>query len=310
MLVSYLPRAIGAGTRVYSDCKVERVLVEKGRARGVRGRFVDPATGRKGPALRARARKAVVVACGATETPLLLLRSGLANSSGAVGRHLTLHPNAKCVAIFDEDVTAWKGVHQAYQVHHFLEEGIDLATGFVPPQLLALSLHALGDELLETLEQMNRIVVGAALIEDTGEGRVRRGLGGLPYITYDWTERDLANLVRGAALFAELMFTAGAKKVIPPFPDVPPLRSVDDARALVGKKPDPRRMEVFTVHLMGTCRMAADAKRGVVGARGEAHDVPGLYVADASLFPTPIGVNPMETIMALATKVARGILER
>jgi choline dehydrogenase-like flavoprotein len=104
------------------------------------------------------------------------------------------------------------------------------------------------------------------------------------------------------------MFTAGAKLVIPPFPDVPPLRSIDEARALVGKKPDPRRMEVFTVHLMGTCRMAADPRRGVVGETGEAHDVKGLYVADASLFPTPIGVNPMETIMALATVVARGIV--
>ncbi|HVY60302.1 MAG TPA: GMC family oxidoreductase, partial [Planctomycetota bacterium] len=280
MLVSYLPRALAAGARIYADCRVEKVLVEAGRARSVRARLVDPATRRPGPALRARARRAVVLACGATETPLLLLRSGLANGSGAVGRHLTLHPNAKCVAVFDEEVTPWKGVHQAYQVHHFLEEGIDIATGFVPPQVLAISLHAVGDELHDLLSQMNRIVVGAALIEDTGEGRVRRGLGGLPYITYDWTERDLANLVRGAALFAELMFTAGAKLVIPPFPDVPPLRSIDEARALVGKKPDPRRMEVFTVHLMGTCRMAADPRRGVVGPGGEAHDVKGLYVAD------------------------------
>jgi choline dehydrogenase-like flavoprotein len=183
-----------------------------------------------------------------------------------------------------------------------------MATGFVPPQILAITLHALGDELFEILSDMNRIVVGAALVEDVGEGRVRRGPFGLPIFTYDWTERDIALMVRGAALLSEVYFAAGARKVIVPFPEVPPLRSADDIRRLYGHAPDRSRMEAFTVHMMGTCRMGRDPRRSVVSSRGETHDVRGLYVADASLFPTPIGVNPMETIVALATRIAWGIL--
>jgi len=310
MLVSYLPRALRAGANIYADAQVRRVVTERGRAVGVVARMVDPATEEAGPVVRVRARRAVVLSCGATETPLLLLRSGLANSTGEVGRHLSLHPNAKVVALFDEDVTAWKGVHQAYQIHEFLSEGIDMATGFVPPQILAISLPALGDALWEVLSQMHRVVVGGALIEDVGEGRVRRGPFGMPLLTYDWNDRDIALMVRGAALLAEVFFAAGAKRVIVPFADVPPLRSADDIRRLYDQMPDRRRMEAFTVHLMGTCRMGADPKRSVVSPSGETHDVKGLYVADASLFPTPIGVNPMQTIMTLATKVAWGILGR
>ena len=69
------------------------------------------------------------------------------------------------------------------------------------------------------------------------------------------------------------------------------------------------RMSYITFHQMGSCAMGADRSRSVVGETGESHDVKGLYVADASAFPTSSGVNPMITIMALADHVARAILE-
>ena len=69
-------------------------------------------------------------------------------------------------------------------------------------------------------------------------------------------------------------------------------------------------MELFTVHLMGTARMSEDPRRGVVDSFGAFHDVPGLFVADASLFPGPIGVNPMETILALVTRNAHRLIEQ
>src|SRR5262249_57635081 len=68
-------------------------------------------------------------------------------------------------------------------------------------------------------------------------------------------------------------------------------------------------MEIMTVHMMGTARMGADRARHVCDSYGEVYDAEGLWVADASLFPSPIGVNPMETIMALATRNAGRIIE-
>ena len=67
--------------------------------------------------------------------------------------------------------------------------------------------------------------------------------------------------------------------------------------------------EVVTVHMMGTARMGKDRSGSVTDAHGLVHDTDRLMVADASLFPTPIGVNPMETIMALATRAAAHVID-
>ena len=60
---------------------------------------------------------------------------------------------------------------------------------------------------------------------------------------------------------------------------------------------------------MGTARIAADPREGVCGTDGAVHGTAGLYVADASLFPTSVGVNPMMTIIAFAKQVAREVAE-
>lgn len=62
-----------------------------------------------------------------------------------------------------------------------------------------------------------------------------------------------------------------------------------------------------SAHQMGTCRMGASASRGVVGPDGAAWEARDLYVADASVFPSASGVNPMITNMAIADWVARGV---
>jgi choline dehydrogenase-like flavoprotein len=313
MLVSYLPRAVAHGAEIYADCRVSRVLTErtpggKPRAVGVAGRLVDPATGRAGPRIEVRAKR-VVLACGATETPVLLLENRLANSSGQVGRNFTLHPNGKCVAIYDEDVHGWRGVHQAHQVHEFLAEGLDMAVAFVPPELLALSLPLLGDELWDVISNVNRLVTCGVLVEDTTSGRVLPGPGGIARMSYRMTEHDVRQLLRGIGLLAECMFASGAKRIVTPVHGAPELRSPDDIPRLLGAAIDPRDIEVLSVHPMGTCRMGADPRRSVVGSYGEAHDVSGLYIADASVLATPIGVNPMETIVALATRTAFRMLD-
>jgi choline dehydrogenase-like flavoprotein len=67
-------------------------------------------------------------------------------------------------------------------------------------------------------------------------------------------------------------------------------------------------MAISTVHLMGTARMGGDPMRAVCDPAGRVHDTAGLLIADASLLPTPLGINPQETIMAVATLVARQLI--
>ena len=244
------------------------------------------------------------------QTPALLARSGLRSRSGQLGRNLTLHPNAKVIAFFDQDVIGWHGVHQAFQIREFMDEGILITAVNLPPSLLALGMPGYGRELGELMADYNRIVTAGCLVEDTGSGRVRTipGLG--PQVFYQITDSDAARVVRGLALAAEVMFAVGARRVMLPFDGAPPVHDVHQMRSLLARPVAKKSIELFTVHLMGTARMSENPRRGVTDSFGAFHGVPGLFVADASLFPGPVGVNPMETILALATRNAQRLIEQ
>jgi choline dehydrogenase-like flavoprotein len=309
MLVTAVPRALAHGARLYADCRVQRITRDSaGRVAGVAGRFRGP-DGRRGPALAVRA-KVVVVAGGAVQTPALLSRSGFRSASGQLGRNLALHPNANVIAYFEEEVTGWHGVHQAYQVREFESDGIILTANNLAPPMLAALMPGHGRELGELMAGYNHVVTAGPLVEDAGAGRVRTlpGLGA--QVFYQVCGRDAARVVRGIALTAEAMFAAGARRVLLPVAGAPPLHSPDEVRRLLAAPVPSRALRLFSVHLMGTARMSEDRRRGVVDSYGEFHGVRGLFVCDASLFPGPTGLNPMQTVIALAVRNARRLLDR
>ncbi len=308
MLVTSVPRALSRGARVYADCRVDRVTRSGPGVTGVTGHVVRPG-GRRGPRLTVRAR-IVIVAGGAVQTPALLMRSGLRSASGRLGRSLSLHPNAMVTAFFDEDVTGWQGVHQAFQVREFLAEGLLLAATNLPPPMLAAVLPAYGRELGALMADYNHIVTAGPLVEDTGTGRVTSLAGLGPQVFYQLTGYDAARAVRGVELTAEALFAAGARRVLLPFDGAPAVRSPGELRRLLARPVPRRSLQLFSIHLMGTARMSEDPRRGVVGSYGEFHGVPGLFVTDASVFPGPTGINPMETVIALAMRNARRMVER
>lgn len=307
MLVTALPRASAAGARLVANCRVERILRRGKRAIGVSARVGAPGEARAHHVVVHAA--VVVVSAGAVQGPALLARSGFVSPSGQLGRHLSLHPNAKLVAVFDEDVRGWEGVHQAFQVRSFLEEGILLASVNLPPALVAMGLSHIGPQLDEVMSDYRRMLVIGCLVEDTATGRVWSPPGdGAPLVRYRPTDRDLAAVQRGLGLAAELAFAAGARRVLSPFRGHPDLRGPDDVHRMLAARPARRAMDLFTVHVMGTARMGEDRSTSVVSSFGMFHDAAGLMVCDASLFPTPLGVNPMETIVALALRNAEALL--
>jgi choline dehydrogenase-like flavoprotein len=308
MLVTSVPRALALGARLYADCRVERVTRARRAVTGVTGYFVRPG-GRRGPALTVRAA-AVVVAGGAIQTPALLARSGVRSASGQLGRNLSLHPNATVVAFFDEDVTGWHGVHQAFQIREFTAEGLILTATNLPPAALAGLLPAYGRELGELMSDYNHVVTAGPLVTDTGTGRVRSMPRLGTQVFYQLTDADAARMIRGVELTGDALFAAGARRMLLPFDGAPEVRSVAQLRDLLARPVAKRSIRVYSIHLMGTARMSEDPRRGVTDSFGAFHGVPGLYVADASLFPGPVGINPMETVIALAMRNARRLIDR
>lgn len=206
-------------------------------------------------------------------------------------------------------MNAWQGVSQWCQVREFHDEGILFAENMIPPSATSARLPYDGEGAWGIMKRYNNMVLTGVLVEDSTTGTVSRALGS-PLMRYDITDYDHERFVRGVKLLSELHFAMGADRVILPFTNFHEARSMDDIEKLDVRTQTKQTLDLFTVHLMGTARMGASAETSVVDLNGELWDLPGCYVADASLFPTAIGVNPQVTIMALATRVAHRMLER
>jgi long-chain-alcohol oxidase len=311
---TYLRDAAAGGARLVPHCTVERVVVAGGRAAGVRGTVRGP-DGRT-HALTVRAR-AVVVACGAIWTPVLLRLSGLSNAQ--IGRNLHLHPVSAMGAYFSDRVEPWGGAMQTRYCAQFADMdgegyGARFETG---PIHFALPASAFGwadpRQLREDVGRLAHMGHVGILLRDRDAGRVVPNRWGHPRVRYDVSKHDAANMRRALEASARIMAAAGAEELFTL--QTPPTRCrpggagwLDRFMAQADATGYRRlRMSYVSFHQMGTAAMAADPARGAVDGDGRSFEVPGLYVADGSTFPAPSGVNPMITIMAVADHVARAI---
>ncbi|HEY4870711.1 MAG TPA: GMC family oxidoreductase [Candidatus Dormibacteraeota bacterium] len=312
-LKTYLLDAYRRRARIVVNCTVDRVLIEDGRAVGVRATVRQPEM----PAFTLIVRsRAVVAAAGAIGTPALLQRSGMRSS--AVGRWLRLHPGVAVLGVFDETLRPWEGSLQAVYSDQWINldgqyYGVKLESGPMHPAILA---HAIPwrdptqyQRLMRLLPNMS---VLAPLVRDHGGGRVT-ARDGAARVDYRPGVKDLADLRRGIQAAVQVMEAGGAREIF------------TGQSAYVAYRPGqrggveafmnevdrhgygPGQIGYFSFHQMGSCRMGNDPATSVVGPDHEAHTVKGLFVADGSAFPSASGVNPMITIMAMAHRASRFI---
>jgi choline dehydrogenase-like flavoprotein len=302
MHVSYLPRAVAAGARVRAGVEARRVLVESDRAVGL-ACATRNAGGRTRP-YAVRARRAVIVAGGALGTPELLLRSGLGGPQ--VGRNFHIHPACWVGARYEEEVRGWEGVMQSFYVDQWEPQGVLLEATFTPLAFGGAWLMGTGAEHQRSLLEFGHVGSIGVHLSDRSQGRVGLGNDGAIRASYRLTREDADRIAFGIARAAEVHFAAGASEVYPNIPRFGVLKpgSLADFEA-ARVKPSELRLEAF--HPMATARISADPRQGVCAPDGSVRGTRGLYVADASLFPTSVGVNPMMTIIAFAKQVSRGI---
>jgi choline dehydrogenase-like flavoprotein len=304
MHVSYLPRAVAAGARVRSGVEAQRVLVEDGRAAGLACTARDASGWTR--SYTVRARRAVIAAGGAFGTPELLLRSGL--GGGQVGRNFHIHPACWVGARFAEEVRGWEGVMQSFYVDEWEPQGVLLEATFTPLAFGGAWLSGTGAEHQRSLLEFGHVGSIGVHLSDRSEGRVGLGNDGAIRASYKLTREDAERIHFGIARAAEVHFAAGATEVFPNIPRFATLKRGELAAFEAAKlKPSELRLEAF--HPMGTARITADPRQGVCAPDGSVRGTRNLYVADASLFPTSVGVNPMMTIIAFAKQVSRGIAE-
>jgi choline dehydrogenase-like flavoprotein len=287
--ITYIPRATAAGAQMVTEADVRELIVEGGQARGVRARVAG------GGSLEVRA-SAVVVASGTIHTPLLLARNRLPDASGQRGRNLALHPATAAFALMDHTVDMARGVPQSFYVDEFAAQGIMFEGVAGPPAYAAMSLPLVGERHTQAMAQYRHLAQFGLMVSDTSRGHVS-SIAGAPIIRYRLCPEDLAKFRTGLARLQELFLAAGAREVYLP---LPPGVTPERARA--------HDLKLMAFHPLGTARADARPTHGVVDGNLALHGVRGLYVADGSVVPSALGVNPQLTIMALATRLAFHLL--
>ncbi len=296
MQLSYLPYAVQRGAEVIAGERVERVLMQGGRATGV--------------ATRTRAvmaRRAVLVAASAVETPRVLWRSGI--RSPHIGRHFQAHPGMAVIGLFKHEVRLGFGATQGFELDGLRAEGrIKIETLAVPPETFFGGIPGAGREWLGLMAEFSHAAVWVVPLRSYAEGAV--GVGRREgSIRFGLDPRDLPNLRRGVRRAAELMFAAGAREVVCPIHGLPHRIRAGEVDLIERAGDDPSSYPLAISHLFGTARMSSRPDAGVVGGDFRVHGTDNLYVVDASVFPTNLGVNPQLSIMALARIAVRRILQ-
>jgi choline dehydrogenase-like flavoprotein len=162
------------------------------------------------------------------------------------------------------------------------------------------------------MEQYAHGATTIALLRDRGAGRVTIAADGQAMHSYALhDEVDLANARLGIDAQARIHQAAGAIEIRALAAGPAPWRRGDDLEAFIARaQRAPLGFgghRLFSAHQMGSCRMGDDPRSCVAGPWGELHDTPGVWIGDASAFPTSSGTNPMISIMALAHRTAEAI---
>jgi hypothetical protein len=338
-VVSYLPDAARAGTKFIEGFHAEEILFSrKGGAQvatGVMGTWKsrdinggvagEPVTHRK-VIINA---KRIIVSGGTMQSPLLLLRSGLKNPQ--IGRNLHVHPVGFLGAVYDEEINPWDGAILTSVVGEY--ENLDgkghgaklEATNMIPSSWLTWLAWNGGLTYKLNAARMKHMAGYISISRDRDTGRVYADpVDGRVRFQYSPSKFDKNHILEGLVALAKIQYVEGASEIFTVIPGVStfvrdPVAPrgdginderfqawLDEIRAVGFPTPE---SSFLSAHQMGTCRMSALEKDGVVDSRGRVWGTEGLYVADASVFPSASGVNPMVTNMAISDWISRGIAE-
>lgn len=303
-LIHHIPKAIGHGAEILSDSMVTRILLDKNGDRALGVEF-----NHDGKYYKQLAR-VVIVSAFVVESPRLLLNSatpqhpnGLANSSGLVGKYIMPHSGVDIYAKFDDEIRLYKGTPVMAVSQDFYET--DPNRGFVRgytfnahgarplglAQPLATNAGIWGKQLREIMIDYNfygRITMVGEVLPNPenavtlSDEKDEYGLP-RPLVTFSYGENDNKLIAHGVEKANEIMKAAGGR----------PAFVIPD-----------------TAHLHGGCRMGDDPQTSVVNKYCQSHDIPNLYVCDASVFVTSGGANPTETVMAIAAWTADHLIEK
>ena len=242
--------------------------------------------------------KTFVSSAGAVSSSILLIKSnlGIANA----GKRLSFNLGSQITAVYDKVVNSYDGL----QISHFLktdDRRYVMETWFNPPMFQSTAMPGWFDQHFRNMLEYNKMACTGVLVGTASNATVKaKGLLGRD-IDYEPTEEDFNSLMDALTKVSEIYLNGGATRVMPntfnyyEYCDIPDLkeRIRKDVKAS-------RDISTGTGHPQGGNVMSSDPATGVVDIGFKVFGFDNLFVCDASVFPTSLGVNPQVTVMALA----------
>lgn len=259
--------------------------------------------------------KVIILAAGVLNTPAILLRSArkLNLKKKNIGRYLTLHPVFNVNGVYKEKIKNYRGFPKTVYTDHFSEsEGFYLETSFYFPGVTAKNNPGYGQLHTEMMRDYDKMMSILILIHDKAEysNRISIDKKGNPIVNYTVSSKTRASLIKALREATRIFFAAGCEKALIPASDRMPISASDivDLESIISDTNlNFSRTPLSSAHPQGGCRMGIDPDESVCDINGKVYGTESIYVADASLFPTSVKVNPYETIMLLAKWVAERV---
>ncbi len=307
MNLSLLPRAQQFDCTIQAEADVVDILVEDRTVVGIKAVAKHPDTGEIGGTLTIKAKQ-VILSAGAIGTPKLLWQCGLAERiSPQVGEGLHVHPGSTLIGLSKEPIEMWKGATQGAYCHPPGLPGVLPHTFSAPPEACLLAGGFVGSTWQEGLKLLPNMCGMLVMVSDKGKGSVRAHSDGRAKITYHFDPEDVQRIKDGLVAVSKILLAGGAYDLRAPIHGVGVVNSSEELERQLTHC----AIEDFTLyaaHPMSTCRMSGSPNTGVINKNGAAHGLRNLYIADASIFPTSLGVNPQLSTMVCATHIARKML--
>jgi choline dehydrogenase-like flavoprotein len=255
----------------------------------------------------------IVLAAGALGSAPLLLHSDLPDLPARVGAGFTCHPAHILVGEHLRPISNDVGHPKSCFVDRGAAEGYVLESCMYFPFTTAKNLSGFGpghSTLMQAFPRLQMILV-LACDRAIPHNRIAVDRKGNPVVHYRFTDRVIGSMIAATRAAARIFFAAGAIRVHAPSAAPPLLEAWEAERVdqrISARHFRPGTISVSAAHLMGGCGMGSNRTDSVTDAWGRVHGRPWLRIADASLFPDALEINPYLTIMALADRVAEGVV--